>query len=387
LELTRIQLLREDVKVWLVYAGTQRRFFEDFRASNSIFLNIPGFDAFAETFNSDEGTRQHLAMSDAVSSFIRGQTNVPPSRNAGTYNPYPYQAGSSDARSFAAELGNIHRMFVEALPGDLVISPAQGHFEPFLIGEVVGGWSKAHDLVVARLQGETVPTRRVRWLNVALARRDFSVRTSKRLQNRHAITLLDEDYYADVFDTVYPSYAWRGRSKLDLFGDGYSGKDPMQPFLAAKLLKYVIASVFAYTDARMDQFQAMEIDDAIAAFYDEALIEDLHLNFNSPGKFSVISRRGALSVLAATGLLVATGEVLGEFEGQKQQAAEQVNGSVSGNGQGDANQEVDNYLQSMDSVRWKHVQNELGGPANQSLGLSLDNRVEVATHRAELNAN
>lgn len=387
MELTKIKLLRDDVKIWLVYAGSQRRFFEDFRQSNGIFLNLPGFDAFDSTFESEELIRQHLAMSDSVARFIRGATNVPPSRNASTYNAYPYESKTPESRSFAAELGNISRMFIDAKPGDLVISPAHGHFDPFLVGEIVGNWSKNDDIAVAKLLGESVPTRRVRWLNVALARRDFAVRTSKRLQNRHAITLLDDDYYADVFDRVYPSYSWQGRSKLDLFGDGYSGKDPLQPFLAAKLLKYVIASVFAFTDGRMDEFQRMEIDQAIGLFYDEDLIEDLHLNFNSPGKFSVISRRSALAVLVATGLLVATGSVVGNFDDQKKQAAEQVGSAVEGAGQDDATGEVDNFLQSMDSVPWKNVQSELGVPANESLRLSLDNRVEVATHRAELNAN
>ena len=307
-----------------MYAGVGRRFFDDFRQSNRVFLNLPGFNAVDSTFDSEEEIRRRLAMSDEINRYIRGSTQTPPSRNPANYSPYPYDNQSSDGRSFSAELGNIDRLFVDAKAGDLVLSPSSGHFEPFLVGEIVGPWSKGDDLAVERLLGEIVPARKVRWLNVALARRDFPVRVSKRLQNRHAITRLDDDYYADVFDKVYPSYSWKQRSKLDLFGDGYTGKDPLQPFLAAKLLKYVIASAFAFTEGEMDDFQAMEIDDAINRFYDEDLIEELHQNFNSPGKFSVISRRAALASLVSAGLIVATGSTVGSFSSQKDEAEQRV---------------------------------------------------------------
>ena len=326
-------------------------------------------------------------MSDQVSRFVTGARSDAPSRSAKDYSASPHETGSADGRSFSAEIGNIERLFVDAQIGDLVMSPANGHFEPFLIGEIASNWSKNDDLVVPKLDGETVPTRKVKWLNVALARRDFPSKTSKRLQNRHAITLLDNDYYANIFDAVYPNYAWGSRSKIDLFGNGYEGKDPLQPYEAALLLKYVLASVFAFDRGEIEIFQELDRSAAIARFYDESLVQDLYQNFNSPGKLTVIAAMGSLASLAAAGLLLATSSAKGDFNSQKADVSQRIEQSIQGPNKEIVVRTTRNYLNSLDSVPWKQVQSEVGEPAKTSLGLSLDNSVEVATHRAELDGN
>ena len=359
---------------------------EDFAKQSRVFLNIPGFNAAQTTFDDDTLMRRHLAMSDAVARFIRGATPNAPSRNAQSYSPTPYIANTPDSRRFGAELGNIQRLFKDAKVGDLIMSPAQGQYDPFLIGEISTKWSKSDDLAVGKLKGEEVPTRRVRWMNVALTRRDFAPRTARRLVNRHAITLLDGSVYQDIFDTVYPNYSWGDRSKLDLFGNGYAGKDPMQPYDAAKLLKYVMSSVFAYQAERMSEFNKLDVDDAIDAFYDEDLVEELAQNFNSPGKFTLIAGGGLTSILVAAGLMMATADPSGGVTQQRAQVSQQIDGVMKGNGKVEAKAELDNFLNSVEGTTWKPVQKTLGKSAKKTLGLSLDNSVEVSRHKAELNA-
>lgn len=359
---------------------------EDFAKQSRVFLNIPGFNAAQTTFDDDILMRRHLAMSDAVARFIRGATPNAPSRNAQSYSPTPYIANTPDSRRFGAELGNIQRLFKDAKVGDLIMSPAQGQYDPFLIGEISTKWSKSDDLAVGKLKGEEVPTRRVRWMNVALTRRDFAPRTARRLVNRHAITLLDGSVYQDIFDTVYPNYSWGDRSKLDLFGNGYAGKDPMQPYDAAKLLKYVMSSVFAYQAERMSEFNKLDVDDAIDVFYDEDLVEELAQNFNSPGKFTLIAGGGLTSILVAAGLMMATADPSGGVTQQRAQVSQQIDGVMKGNGKVEAKAELNNFLNSVEGTTWKPVQKTLGKSAKKTLGLSLDNSVEVSRHKAELNA-
>lgn len=386
MEISPIRLIPTDASVWLVYAGRGRRFFQTFRDTRSIFLSLPGFNATENVFASDELTRRHLAMSDAVGRWISGATNSPPSRNPATYNPYSHQAGTSEAKSFSADLGNISRMFKEAKPGDLVLSPTVGHYDPYLIGEISHGWKKTDDREIPLLQSEIVPTRKVRWLNTALARRDFTSRVSRRLQNQHAITRMDEDLYEDIFDAVYPNYVWGERSKLDVFGDSYTGTDPLQPYASALLLKYVIASVFAYHKDQFDAFQALEPHDAIIAFYDETLVLEFAQNFNSPGKFSIVAKLGALSILASAGLIVATADHTVPLQQTKTEATETVKGAMSGAGKAAMANELDGYVNSMSAVKWPDVQEKLGKLSNDTMKISLSNTVEVAQHKAELDA-
>lgn len=386
LELSEIRLLRPDAKIWLVYAGYNRRFLDAFATNNRVFLSLPGFDASPVAFENETEMRRHLAMSDAVARYIRGHTANAPSRNVAGYSPTPYVGNTPEARRFGAELGNIDRLFRQMKIGDIVMSPAANQYDPFLIGEVRTRWSKADDLAIDKLEGEIVPTRRVRWLNVALTKRDFAPRTAKRLVNRHAITLIDERLYDDILDRVYPNYSWGDRSKLDLFGNAYASKDPLQPYEAAKLLKYVMASVFAFRAGQMDNFQALSVDAGIAAYYDEALVEELAQNFNSPGKFTLIAGGGLISILVAAGLIAATADPNGNFDNQRAQISQQMGDSMKGAGKPDVQDEVDNFLNSLEGTTWKPVQQTLGRSAQATMGLSLDNSVEVAQHRAELNA-
>ncbi|MET3760701.1 hypothetical protein [Sphingomonas sp. UYEF23] len=386
MELSGIKLLRSDVKIWLVYAGYNRRFLDDFASNNRVFLNLPGFDASPASLTDAVLMRRHLAMSDAVAEYVRGHSPAPPSRLPLSYSPNPYAGDTPDARRFSAELGNIERLFKTAKIGDLIMSPGHGQYDPFLVGEIISNWSKSDDLIVPDLLGETVPTRRIRWLNVVATRRDFSPKTARRLTNRHAITLVADRYYANIFDTVYPSYSWGERSKLDLFGNGYAGKDPLQPYDAAKLLKYVMASVFAYDKGQIAEFQTFDIDGAILHFYDESLVDDLAQNFNSPGKFTLIAKSGLLAILVGGGLMVATADHTGVFSTQRAAVSTQVGNAMSGHGEAAAKAELDNYLNSLDANTWKPVQTHLGRSAKNTLGLSLDNSVEVARHKAELSA-
>ncbi|MCW2399671.1 hypothetical protein [Sphingobium sp. B2D3C] len=386
MELSPIRLLRDDVAVWLIYAGSNRRFLDDFSNNNRVFLNIPGFDATPAAFRDDVLMRRHLAMSDAVNELIRGHTTAHPSRNPLDYLPNPHAGNTPSARQFAAEIGNITRLFKMAKIGDIVMSPGHGQFDPFLIGEISSNWSKSDDLVVPQLENEIVPTRRVRWINAVATRRDFAPRTARRLINRHAITMIDRRFYQDIFDNVYPSYSWRERSKLDLFGNGYAGKDPLQPYEAAKLLKYVMAAVFSYEDGEFDAFQALDIDAAILQFYDESRVAELAQNFNSPGKFTVTAKSGLAAILLAGGILMATGDPNANFAQQRAHVSAQVAGALQGANEAEAKTELDNFINSFNSAAWSPVQSSLGKSAKNTLDLTLDNSAEVQRHKDELNA-
>lgn len=387
MDLSPIRLLREDVAVWLIYAGHNRRFLDDFTHNNRVFLNIPGFNATAQVFADDALMRRHLAMSEAVGSYVSGHSPNNPSRNPANYLQNPHQSNTPEARGFAAEIGNITRLFKQAKIGDVIMSPGRGQLDPFLIGEISNNWSKNDDLAVPQLGNELVPTRRVRWINAVATRRDFAPRTSRRLVNRHAITLIDTRFYEDIFDNIYPSYSWGQRSKLDLFGNGYAGKDPLQPYDAAKLLKWVMAAVFAYEAGNIVPFQQLSVDAAIAAYYDENQVAELAQNFNSPGKFTLIAKTGLAAILVAGGLMMATGDPNAAFAPQKVQVENQIGGALQGAGQGVAQNELHNFLNSLEGTTWQPVQGSIGLAAKNTLDLTLDNSVEVERHKDALNAN
>ena len=49
--------------------------------------------------------------------------------------------------------------------------------------------------------------------------------------------------------------------------------------------------------------------------------------------------------------------------------------------------ELDQYIASMKATDWKKIQQTLGKSSNESMPLTLSNKVEVENHRATMNAH
>ena len=106
-------------------------------------------------------------MSWRIRDYLTGAKDNPASR---TPNLYPIEAGdisTKRGRRFNAEVGNVISLFTRLKHGDMVLSPSLGHYNPMLIGEVVGDWTPG-DLIAIEYQRagitEDVPFRRVRWI-------------------------------------------------------------------------------------------------------------------------------------------------------------------------------------------------------------------------------
>ena len=206
IQLPRIKIVDDEISIWLVYAGYRRRHLEQFRNQRRIFLDLPGFDANEGTFSDEEEIARRLAMSRAIREWIlKGEGDRPP-RRISAHQPEQYPSGSSEARALTAELGNISRMFIDAKPGDLVISPPMGHYNRLLIGEIIGQFSPDDNVSVAYWGNETVPARRVRWLATNSTRRSFSSSLARSLQNQHAISRVDDKYYDEIQRVAYPNF-------------------------------------------------------------------------------------------------------------------------------------------------------------------------------------
>lgn len=386
MQIDRIRILNDKISIWLVYAGKNRSLLDEFIQHSSVFLSLPGFDANGLVFDDDVLIGKHLAMSEQVALWNFGHLASPPSRKSSLYLSSPHASGSPEAKAFSAELGNIRRLYREAKAGDIVLSPRKGQLEPFLIGEIRENWSPGEEASIAALANEIVPIRRVRWLDTALARRDFAPIIARRLRNQKAVTRLDDRFYKEIIDLVYPSYIWNGLSKLDVFGEDYRGDDPTQITPTAYLIKYIIASVLAFERGEINKFLSMSSALAIKAYYDHNLIEHFGQNFNSPGSFSVISRRNTMAALTAVGIIIAAAGATGHVPSQVHDAVHSVSMALQGTGKQVHVHHVDNYAHSMTSVDWKKVQMEQGEPAREAMSISLSASSKVARHRDRLNA-
>ncbi|MFT8588781.1 MAG: hypothetical protein ABF713_07130 [Acetobacter orientalis] len=380
-----IKFLRPDVSIWLMYSGRNRIFLKDFQEKGVVFLNTPGFDAKENTFKNTALIARHTNMSAHISDWLNGKAEKNPSRIPESYDENPILTDVNAARIFSAELGNIKRLFVEAKVGDIVISPGKSPFDPLLVGEITHDWRKEDDYKVPHLAGEIVPCRKVAWLQNVLLKKDFSIDLAKRLQNRQAITKIDNKFYNEILDCIYPAYSRGNRSKLDIFGDNYTGNDPMQPYESASLIKYLMASSFAFENGEIEDFATLDFEAAVDKYYDKDRVIDFKQNFNSPGAYSLIVKSSIAVLIVSSGLILATSVGGGITFDQSVKAAQMSPGKSSGEiDKNSLSQENDNYLNSLRGKKGSEILMQKGKKSNDTMPLSLDNTYQLGIRRDSL---
>lgn len=287
------------------------------------------------------------------------------------------------SRSFGADVGNVIRMFRDAKVGDVVICPPIGHFRPYLIGEISAQWNKSDNVALDIFEGESVPSRRVKWIDTALTRHTIPTGPARVLQNQHAISRIDRKFYSDLLGCVYPSFIWDAYSKVDIYAEAYNSHDPTQPQEAAVLIKYSISAVSAFYAGKFSEFQKLDVDDAINEYFDEELLSQFTQSFSSPGKFSAVIRKASAVLLVSACIAVAgCGEDI-PVSAQKQVVKEQITAVIS-NTNPAVSDDLDNFIDSMKDGRWTSVRHSIGRPAMQKMGLTLDDSAHVKRAKKKL---
>ena len=85
-------------------------------------------------------------------------------------------------------------------------------------------------------------------------------------------------------------------------------------------------------------------------------------------------------------MIIATSDPGQPFQTQQGAALTNVKGAMTGPGKDALSEKLDGYVDSLTAHRWQKIQQTIGRPAANDMGLSLNNQVEVRNHRAEINA-
>lgn len=301
------KVIREDARVFLVYAGRDRKYLDAVRVESKLFLELPAFGDLPSLEDDGEIIRR-IKRSNAIKNWYFRRDGARPSRLLSDYAPdLPYKDGKPD-RSMLADLSNVKRMFGDAKEGDVAILTPHSHFDPLLIGEFGPAWTSDSQASLSIYEGEAVPYRTVRWLRTGLTRSDFPSDFAKRLQNRKAITIVDPDYYNLFYKFVYGAYIWLNESKIDILAPNYHSNDPTTISDGAFIIKWSVAAYAAILKGEFDQFQDMDIDAAARLYFDPALVEQMAQAFSSPGGWMARLVGAAAAALLAGTVVIATSD-------------------------------------------------------------------------------
>lgn len=103
--------------------------------------------------------------------------------------------------------GVLAGFFERAKKGDLVVVPPADLVGSVLIGELQDDPQNFQNIEIPELFGtDEVPSRKVKWL-ATVPKADLSLGMLRRFPKPNAFTLLDREFYQEIFSLAYGSYS------------------------------------------------------------------------------------------------------------------------------------------------------------------------------------
>jgi hypothetical protein len=114
---------------------------------------------------------------------------------------------------------------------------------------------------------------------------------------------IDKNEFGDeVYTRVYGNYVFRDDSRYVFEGPAYKNYPP-DTIPGIELLSYFLAATNAYDLGELDEFKALEIQAAIAAYARRDDLRSFEIDFSSPGEYVIYAKNAAKAAVIA--LLVA----------------------------------------------------------------------------------
>jgi hypothetical protein len=276
-----IRILPDNHKIFILHPGSGKRFYADFRDSESVFLDIPGIKFTHSPSSDNPELRNLLRMSRKIANWKRnGEKGEPPSRNPDTYSV------ANPSTQIPKLAHAIFDLYHEAQPGDLVIVPGRGYNSTVYIGEFVGSFDPEFTVQSIRYSAESIPARRVRWLPADMAKSQFNRRLIRLMQNRQAIIQINEDSeHRAIYNIAYGDYIWKesSGSLIRVTEDEIDLNDLNK---AVDLTNYFAAQYLALKKGELSEFLTLDFHVAIETYYDKNYFGGVSVEIHSPGYFN-----------------------------------------------------------------------------------------------------
>lgn len=277
-----MRILPDDHKIFVLHPGSSKRFYADFQGTNSVFLDLPGITFPTKPEKDTPQLRNLLRMARRISSWRNSgaKEDDNPSRVPDDYavkNPSPNPPKLLHA---------VVDLYGEAKAGDLIVVPGPGYNSTVYIGEFKGEFDHEHKVDSIRYAGETIPARRVTWLPVALAKRQFNSRLIRLMQNRQAIIQVhNEEDRREIYNIAYGDYVWK-ESSGNLIRVTKDEIDLNDLNKAVDLTNYFASQYIALKLGELDNFLKLDFNAAIDQYYDKSYFGNVSVEVHSPGFFA-----------------------------------------------------------------------------------------------------
>lgn len=298
------KLVLPSQRAFVVHAGRARVNYDEFVQNNIVFLEAPYLELEDSVLKSKSGLRRAIRRSIALREHAETTGSQPPSQLLEDYDDGTFQ--ESDLQTLS---GSLARLYGRAKLGDLVIVPGRDVYEGFhrpviRFGEIVSDFSPSDIYEGNRLPSRKVPFRKVRWLSV-VPRREISVRLERRIGKPPAVREIKIDRDSDeLLKHAYDSYIFEGNSSSVVNADKYDAADFIVLNRSSDLIAFLVSAHAVISQNTGTPLNINNIEAFTAQHFGDARIENIEVDFASPGHWRIFGASVSLAAFVALGVAV-----------------------------------------------------------------------------------
>lgn len=298
------KLVSPSMRAWVVHAGRSQLNYGDFSKENVVFLETPYIKLTKKTLATRSGIRQALRQSLDLRKHAETTGSNAPTQQLAAYSDAVFEDHSLQALS-----GSISRLYGQAKVGDLVIVPGrdlhEGISRPIIrIGEIVSEFDPQDTYSGGRLANQSVPVRRVKWLNL-VPRKSVSLHLERKIGKPPAVREIKiEKDTEELLKHAFDSYVFEGNSSGLVIADKYDGSDFVTLNKSSELIAFLVSAHAAFVKGNNPPQSIKNPQQFTAQYFKHASIENIEVDFASPGYWRIVGATVSLAAFVALGVAV-----------------------------------------------------------------------------------
>ncbi|MDW9518089.1 hypothetical protein GOC53_19825 [Sinorhizobium medicae] len=298
------KLISPSQRAWVVHAGRARVNYDEFVQNDIVFLEAPYLRLENNILKSKDNLRRAIRRSVAWREHAETTGSQPPSQLLKDFN-----AGTFEESDLQTLSGSVSRLYGQAKKGDLVIVPGRDVYDglsrPVIrFGEIVSDFDPSDAYSGNRGASQEVPFRKVRWLKV-VPRKEVSIRLERRIGKPPAVREIQVDRDSEeLLKHAYDSYIFEGNSSSVVIADKYDGSDFVVLNRSSDLIAFLVSAHAVVSQNGGIPPSINDIDEFTAKHFRDAPIENIEVDFASPGHWRIFGATVSLAAFVALGVAV-----------------------------------------------------------------------------------
>jgi hypothetical protein len=353
-------------KAWVVHAGRAQQHSIDFMGRGVVFLETPSLNLLDVLLDNKLDVRRALRRSIALDTHYNTTGSAAPSASLADYD-----GDTFDDTKLTALAGGISRMFGQMKIGDVIISPGIIRGEVFNIpaihfGEVVEPYDPLDVISGNHTKSRSVPVRRVKWRN-AVPRKEITLQLDRKIGKPPALReIAIERDTEEILQHTYKSYVFGNTSSSLIEASRYDATD----FIThANSQLFIAALVAAHHASVTNQINGpiQDFDTFVIQNFQNANIENIVIDFASPGFWRLIGASASLAAFVSLGVAIYTSEL--DLAQLSNDLIVTNSVSIAGNAELETQENMKTFMRSIDNMQMNKLRDS-AREGRDKIGLS-----------------